>query len=319
LGEFYPGFEQRSDVFGWKTKGDISDMTMKALLAATAMIALTACAGQELGKAQKMTPNSTDFDNALAAGYLRLAQAEYSEGDYADADYFARQAMAAGDPQKVMPLPEVSSRKLPQSEAFYVGTAREELDQLFDAGARVKVPQLAATAQVAFECWIQELEENQQPDHIEACRDQLDGLIPAIRNAVAPQAAAAPAPAQKAPAPAQKAKPPKGKLFKVYFATGSARLDDAANKTLSEAVDLAGKFNTLRVVVSGYTDTAGNAAANERLSQRRAQVVAAALRIRGVARDAIKVKGYGEKYLDARTADGVAEGKNRRVEISVAP
>ncbi|MBS29064.1 MAG: hypothetical protein CL566_09130 [Alphaproteobacteria bacterium] len=292
-------------------------MTKKALLAAAAMVALTACAGQELGKAQKTTADSTEFDNALAAGYLRLAQGEQKEGDYADADYFASQSMAAASPQKVVTVPEVMARQLPKAEAFYVATAREELVAVLDGGARVKAPQLAAAAQVAYECWIQELEENDQPPHIQACRDQLDGLIPALRNAIAEAPAAAP---KKAKSPkGKKVKPPKGKTFTVFFPTGGTRLDAAANKVLTKAVAHAQNFSPVQVVVSGYTDSIGSAASNERLSERRASVVAAALRIRGIDRKAIKTGGYGEEFQAKRTADGVAEAKNRRVEVSVAP
>ena len=282
-------------------------MTIKALLAAAAMIALTACSGQQLGKAQMTAADSTEFDNALAAGYLRLAQAEYAEGDYADSDYFALQSMAAASPQKVVDLPEANARNLPAADAIYVATARQELIEVLEAGARVKVPELAAAAQVAYECWTQELEENNQPEHIAACRDQLDGLIPALRNAVAK------------PAPAAKAKPAKGKTFIVSFPTGGAKLDAAANAVLSDAVKYAANFKPVQVVVAGYTDTVGSAASNETLSKRRAAVVAAALRIRGIPRDRMKMNGYGEEFLAKRTADGVAEAANRRVEVSVAP
>ncbi|HCP00348.1 MAG: hypothetical protein CL573_09665 [Alphaproteobacteria bacterium] len=287
-------------------------MTKKALLAAAAMVALTACAGQELGNAQKTTADSTEFDNALAAGYLRLARAEYAEADYIDSDYFALQSMAAANPLKVVVLPEANARNLPQADAIYVLTARRELAEVLEAGARVRAPQLAATAQVAYECWTQELEENTHSSDIEGCRDQLDGLIPALRNAVAD-----PTPAKKAKA--KKAKPPKGKTFVVNFSNGSTRLDDAANATLTKAVKYSGNFNPVMVVVSGYTDTIGSSSSNEKLSKRRAAVVAAALRIRGISRDTMKVNGYGEEFLAKRTADGVAEEKNRRVEISVAP
>ena len=282
-------------------------MTKKALLAAAAMVALTACAGQELGNARNTTADSTEFDNALAAGYLRLSQAEYSEGDYVDADYFALQSMAAANPQKVVDLPEANVRNLPKADAIYVATARQELADVLEAGARVRAPQLAAAAQVAYECWTQELEENDQPPHIEACRDQLDGLIPALRNAVADAA------------PAKKAKPPKGKTFVVSFPTGGAKLDAAANAVLTDAVKYSGNFSPVQVVISGYTDTVGSAASNDTLSKRRAAVVAAALRIRGISRDNMKMNGYGEEFLAKRTADGVAEAKNRRVEVSVAP
>ena len=71
------------------------------------------------------------------------------------------------------------------------------------------------------------------------------------------------------------------------------------------------------MVVSGYTDSQGGNDANQALSQKRANVVAAAMRIRGVARDAIAAEAFGEDFQDVRTADGVAEPKNRRVEIQV--
>ena len=201
-------------------------------------------------------------------------------------------------------MPEATARNFPEGDAIIVATARNELDEVFKAGAREKAPQLAASAQIAYECWTQELEENNQPPHIEACREQLEGLIPALRNAVG--------------AP-KKAKPVKGKLFKVLFGTGSARLNDETNAVNTDAAKHAKNFSPARVVVSGYTDSAGSAAGNQALSDRRAKVVAAALRLRGVARDAIKTNAYGERFPDVRTGDGVQEAKNRRVEISVAP
>jgi len=287
-------------------------MNIKIILAAAAMVALAGCAGSGLGQAEKVTAQGTEFSKALSAGYLRLARDEQAEADYADADYFAARAITSANAEPVYP-PEVNSRNLPEGDAIYVLAAREELVEVLDGGARSRAPQLAAAAQVAYECWIQELEENMQPAHIEACRDQLDGLIPALRNAIADEQAAAP---MKAP---EKAKPLKGKLYKVYFPTGGSKLDAEANETIAAAAAHANTYSPPRVVVAGYTDRAGNDAANETLSAKRARVVAAALRIRGVARDAIKAKGYGEKFPDVGTADGVAEVKNRRVEIQVAP
>ena len=282
-------------------------MTKKALLAAAAMVALTACTGQQLGKAQMTASDSTEFDNALAVGYLRLAKIEQAEGDYTGADYFALQSMAAGSPTQIVTVPEANTLNLPQADAFYVATAREELVEVLDAGARVRAPQLAASAQVAYECWTHQLEENNQPADIAACRDQLDALIPALRNAVADAA------------PAKKAKPPKGKTFVVSFPTGGAMLDAAANAVLTDAVKYSANFSPVQIVVSGYTDTVGSSASNDTLSSRRTAVVSAALRIRGISRENVKMNGYGEDYLSKRTADGVAEAKNRRVEVSVAP
>jgi len=284
-------------------------MNKKAFLAAAAMLALTACAGQELGNARSAGMDNGDFGNALSAGYLRLAQAEYAETDYADSDYFATRSIQAGTKGGTVDLPAIESRTFPKGDAIYVATARNELEEVFNAGAREKAPQLAAAAQVSYECWIQELEENTQPAHIAACQDQLDGLIPALRTAVAG--------APKKKAKPTKAKPTKGKTFQVLFGTGSAKLDDSANKLIVDAAAYAKKFKDVRVVVSGYTDSAGSASGNLAISERRAAVVAAALRIRGVSRTAIKTNGFGEDFPAVRTGDGASEPKNRRVDIAV--
>lgn len=277
-------------------------MNMKAFLAVGAMIALTACAGQDLGNARGVKADSTDFGNALSAGYLRLSQAEYSEGDYADSDYFALRSIAAGTSGTSVALPEATARNIPEGDQAAVAKLRGELNSVLDAGAREKAPQLAATAQVAYECWTQELEENNQPPHIAACREQLEGLLPALRNAVG--------------AP-KKAKPTKGKSFKVLFGTGSARLNDDANAVITDAANHAKNYGQPRVVVSGYTDSAGSASGNMALSERRAKVVAAALRLRGVARDTIKTNAYGDDFPEVKAGNGVSEAKNRRVEIGV--
>jgi OmpA-OmpF porin, OOP family len=282
-------------------------MTIRTLVAVGAMLLLTACAGMQLEKAEKVTPTGNAFDTALHAKYMVLARAENKEGDYADADFFAQRAMdsAAGNP----PMPqEVSERTMPDNDtALVLAAARNDLVTLFDAGAKDKVPELSAAAQAAYDCWLQEQEENYQPKDIAACREEFDGLIPAIQNAVAPGK------------PAAKKAMPKGSLFKLYFANDSTTIDGAGSEVIGKAVQYAGNFKPVRVVVSGYTDSTGSEAYNQALSEKRARVVAAAMTLRGVPESQIKFRGYGERYQDVRTADGGEEAKNRRVEISVAP
>jgi predicted small secreted protein len=72
-----------------------------------------------------------------------------------------------------------------------------------------------------------------------------------------------------------------------------------------------------RFQVTGYTDTAGPAAYNRTLSQRRAQAVADALAAQGVPRGSIDVQWHGEDQLPVPTADGVPEPQNRSVSIAM--
>ena len=71
------------------------------------------------------------------------------------------------------------------------------------------------------------------------------------------------------------------------------------------------------VVVIGHTDKVGSDAFNDSLSRQRAEVVRAALTARGVAPDKIATIGRGKREPIVATAEGVAEARNRRVEIQV--
>lgn len=103
----------------------------------------------------------------------------------------------------------------------------------------------------------------------------------------------------------------------VNFATGSATLLPAAHGTL-RTVAAAMKVNKkLEVEVGGHTDSVGDEAKNQRLSERRAESVKAFLVNEGVDEDRLSTRGYGETQ-PADTND-TAEGRanNRRVAFKV--
>jgi outer membrane protein OmpA-like peptidoglycan-associated protein len=71
------------------------------------------------------------------------------------------------------------------------------------------------------------------------------------------------------------------------------------------------------VSVVGHTDTSGNQAYNQRLSQQRATVVANSLSSRGIPSSIISTDARGEDDLAKETRDGVREPLNRRSEVSI--
>jgi outer membrane protein OmpA-like peptidoglycan-associated protein len=107
----------------------------------------------------------------------------------------------------------------------------------------------------------------------------------------------------------------------VTFATGSAAINPGFYDTLNAIAESLIKYPNSLIDVYGFTDTTGSAAFNQRLSEQRAQAVADYLAARGVARARIATRGYGEQYdyLRVKTADGVNEPLNRRVEIKIIP
>lgn len=71
------------------------------------------------------------------------------------------------------------------------------------------------------------------------------------------------------------------------------------------------------VVIEGHTDSSGASAYNQRLSQRRADVVANALTARGIDSSIITELAKGETELAKATRDGVREPLNRRSEVTI--
>jgi outer membrane protein OmpA-like peptidoglycan-associated protein len=97
------------------------------------------------------------------------------------------------------------------------------------------------------------------------------------------------------------------------FASGRAALTTEAQASLRR---LAAEIGGRGVTVVGYTDSQGTDAANQRLSQNRADAVAAILKQAGASgRVTAEGRGEADPVADNATADGRA--RNRRVEITV--
>ena len=107
----------------------------------------------------------------------------------------------------------------------------------------------------------------------------------------------------------------------VTFARGSADINPGFYSTLDSVAESLIKYPNSLVDVYGFTDTTGSDALNQRLSEQRAQAVADYLAAKGVARSRLATRGFGEAYdqLRVKTADGVDEPLNRRVEIKIIP
>lgn len=103
------------------------------------------------------------------------------------------------------------------------------------------------------------------------------------------------------------------------FDVGQSAVRSQAISTVGEIGLILKRFNQSLVDVLGHTDATGTAAANEALSLRRAQSVAAQLRGRGVSQARIATRGYGAAYPIADNGTETGRATNRRVEIKLVP
>ena len=129
--------------------------------------------------------------------------------------------------------------------------------------------------------------ETGKPAQPAAAPSPAPAAAPAAASAAAPVAASTAA--ASTPATAAKASEPaadqadvayKDAVATFYFATGKSDVAANADKVVADLI-AAGK-NGKKLVVSGYTDSTGNAAANAELSKKRAQAVQAFLEKQGV-------------------------------------
>jgi outer membrane protein OmpA-like peptidoglycan-associated protein len=111
--------------------------------------------------------------------------------------------------------------------------------------------------------------------------------------------------------------PPEPRHFTLYFRFESEELTDESRQLVQEVVREVKTRPVPDVVAVGHTDTTGAARGNVQLGLRRANAVRTILVDAGLSRSAVSVTSHGEAELLVRTADGVSEPRNRRVEITV--
>lgn len=274
-----------------------------------ASITLAACGGK-LGEAEHMDAAGSAFDRALYNDYITLSKGEYGEGDYTDSDKFAEKAMMAASGEMVGPY-DPRNWKIPANRQAVMNGAHGRLVDALAGGAKDKATVQLARAQTSFDCWVQEQEENFQPDHIAACRD---AFIAAMEEVDKSMMVAKPAPA---PAPAPAPKMADAKTWEILFKFDSTDMLGNAKAKMEAAIAYISNFKRPRVTISGYTDTSGSAEYNKALSERRSEMVAITAMDHGLNPQIVVMRSYGEDRLGVPTPDGVRKQENRRATITV--
>lgn len=113
------------------------------------------------------------------------------------------------------------------------------------------------------------------------------------------------------------AQPIRAKSFTLYFLEGQDELTVESKEIFETVFVEITKYPVPDLVVVGHTDKVGSDPFNDALALRRAEAVRAALIARGVAPTNIVAVGRGKREPLIPTADGVAEPRNRRVEVVV--
>ena len=113
------------------------------------------------------------------------------------------------------------------------------------------------------------------------------------------------------------AQPARPTRFTIYFIEGSDEFTQDSKEIVDGLFAAVAKHPVPDVLVVGHTDKVGSDQYNDALSRQRADSVRAALIAKGIASENIMVVGRGKREPIVPTADGIAEPRNRRVEILV--
>ncbi len=286
-------------------------MSLARILGAFATLAvLSGCVGADIEAMRNAEGRGSAFTRALTEEYRQITLFEADEMyDWHDAGYFARKGLRAAAGEVVEPE-RIEDWKLPADKVDELASARARLVELLDSRnyenltAREKAPEESALAQGRFDCWVEQQEENHQPEDIAACRDEFYAALARVEEAMKPPP----------PPPAAMVEP---EPYVVFFAFDSALLSNEAAAIIDDAVSAARAMGPVELSVTGHTDRAGSEDYNLRLSLTRANAVKEALVGRGVAANSVSVAGRGESEPAVPTPDGVAEQANRRVVIII--
>lgn len=243
----------------------------------------------------------TTLQEGLASGYADLASREYAEFDYVDGDAFAAKrdlAKAGGNVEPWM----ASNWNITGDELMALDAARARIMEAYEKGGDFETPIPLAKAQTSYDCWVQEVEEQINVEHANACRAAYEQAIADVRY---------PEPKKQEPKVVEPIS------FSIYFDHDSTELSPEAYSDIAQAAAAANSRGAKLVVVHGHTDTSGSVAYNEKLAAARADVVGAALIAEGIDPDLLELAGFGESRLAIATPDGVRERGNRRAEVEL--
>jgi outer membrane protein OmpA-like peptidoglycan-associated protein len=118
-------------------------------------------------------------------------------------------------------------------------------------------------------------------------------------------------------APPAAPEPSVARHYIVFFGFNKCNITQNADAVLSEAANAAQQLGTVSIQISGHTDTVGSVAANQKLSECRANAAKKNLVGKGISPSSITAIGYGETRLMVQTEDAVKEPQNRRAAIDL--
>ena len=289
------------------------------------------CAYHSIEKLKSTPNNNNQFSQALSDAYLEFALYEMNEmHDEIDSSYFAEKGYKARIGQEV--LPElINNWDIDIVFLDEVNNKRKELISTLSSNRAKDFPILSARTQLGFDCWLEQLEESWQKDHIKKCYDMMNTGLETLSQSninhnrdIVEKTIIKKKNIKKVITEKEEIKEIKNivnvddKLkFEIYFAHNMYKLNNDIKYSIKKIYDNYIGTNNFTIEVIGHTDRSGSEQYNITLSKLRANSVKKYLKSLGIMEERISTFYFGEKKPKIITKDGIKEKINRRVEIFV--
>ena len=270
----------------------------------------------------------------ISLEYLQLAKYElYEMHDEIDANLFSYKSSISIN-RKIFYPENPKHWDIPTN---YIDTANmlfEKVNNLIKEESYLEFPEEFSKVLTAYDCWIEQVEENWQTEHIETCYNKLEVNFKTItnksssinkkNNIISEKKDNIGNQTPKKTISQENKGPPEPKRntndytevyeTKVFFAFDKFNLSSEQIIQLEQFINTALANKNMTIFIEGHTDTMGSKIYNINLSQKRANFVKRYLLKRSLV-NTIEIKAYGENQPLVFTNDEVKEKKNRRAEI----
>ena len=294
------------------------------------IFSINSCAHFKIQKLNKKNNEPINFYEFLGLEYLEFAKYElYEMHDEIDANYFAYKASLALNENKFFPE-DPKNWAIPKIYIEEANLMYNRINKLINSKLFNKYPEEFSKMIAGYDCWIEQIEENWQFDHIELCLNKfnqnfifINEKLISNKKKLEKNNKSENSIENKKESNLEKYK----KTFEesiiedtkalrtiVFFEFDKFTLSSNQVIELEKFITIAKKNINMRIIIEGHTDTMGSKSYNSKLSKNRANFIKKYLMNRNLNNN-IEIKAYGETNLLVETSDEVKEKQNRRAEL----